>query len=112
MRTRQPNNPQGQSQTTQHRAGDWKCVICYNINFSFRNECNRCGLISKEQNDHHNTMLAYGGVETAGLPYFLTPVRRKDKTDIMDRSPDGCLAEVTKTNGLLSVSPVLRQLGL
>lgn len=57
-------------------------------------------------------MLAYGGVETAGLPYFLTPVRRKDKTDIMDRSPDGCLAEVTKTNGLLSVSPVLRQLGL
>jgi hypothetical protein len=21
----------------QQRAGDWKCVICYNVNFAFRN---------------------------------------------------------------------------
>lgn len=99
-------------QFPQHqRAGDWKCVVCSNINFSFRNECNRCGLISKEQNDHHNTMIAYGGVEAAGLPYFLTPIRRKDKEDNADRSP-GYVPEPGKNGGLLSVSPVLRQLGL
>ena len=26
------------------RAGDWTCTKCNNLNFSFRNKCNRCGL--------------------------------------------------------------------
>jgi len=26
------------------RAGDWTCNKCTNLNFSFRNKCNRCGL--------------------------------------------------------------------
>ena len=26
------------------RAGDWTCSKCSNLNFSFRNKCNRCGL--------------------------------------------------------------------
>lgn len=126
MRTKQYQNPMSQYPQApqqpvqqpqycqfpqQQRAGDWKCVVCCNINFSFRNECNRCGLISKEQNDHHNTMIAYGGVEAAGLPYFLTPIRRKGKEETADKSP-GCLADMSKNGGLLSVSPVLRQLGL
>ena len=24
-------------QQQQQRAGDWKCVVCFNVNFSFRN---------------------------------------------------------------------------
>lgn len=24
------------------RIGDWVCIICKNLNFSFRNKCNRC----------------------------------------------------------------------
>jgi len=32
------------------RAGDWVCLICNNLNFSFRNECNRCQIQTKEQN--------------------------------------------------------------
>lgn len=32
------------------RAGDWVCLVCNNLNFSFRNECNRCQLQTKEQN--------------------------------------------------------------
>ncbi len=32
------------------RAGDWICLICNNLNFSFRNECNRCQIQTKEQN--------------------------------------------------------------
>ena len=26
------------------RIGDWTCINCNNLNFSFRNKCNRCGL--------------------------------------------------------------------
>jgi hypothetical protein len=32
------------------RAGDWTCAKCNNLNFSFRNKCNRCG-IPKELSD-------------------------------------------------------------
>ena len=32
------------------RAGDWVCLVCNNLNFSFRNECNRCQIQTKEQN--------------------------------------------------------------
>ena len=32
------------------RAGDWTCSKCNNLNFSFRNKCNRCG-IPKELNN-------------------------------------------------------------
>ena len=24
------------------RLGDWTCMYCYNLNFSFRKSCNRC----------------------------------------------------------------------
>lgn len=33
------------------REGDWICHKCNNLNFSFRNVCNRCG-ISKTENDN------------------------------------------------------------
>ena len=37
------------------RAGDWTCVKCNNLNFSFRNKCNRCGL-PKELNAKFESM--------------------------------------------------------
>ena len=30
------------------RQGDWICRYCKNLNFAFRNECNRCGLKKKK----------------------------------------------------------------
>ncbi len=30
------------------REGDWICVKCKNLNFAFRNNCNRCGLTKSE----------------------------------------------------------------
>ena len=30
------------------RQGDWICKFCKNLNFAFRNECNRCGLQKKD----------------------------------------------------------------
>ncbi|KAL4428762.1 hypothetical protein ABPG74_001276 [Tetrahymena malaccensis] len=39
------------------RAGDWICLICNNLNFSFRNECNRCRIQTKQQNYIQNMMM-------------------------------------------------------
>ena len=32
------------------RIGDWICLYCNNLNFSFRVKCNRCGLLRKSTN--------------------------------------------------------------
>ena len=37
------------------RAGDWTCGKCNNLNFSFRNKCNRCGL-PKEMSSKYEPM--------------------------------------------------------
>lgn len=34
------------------RIGDWICLFCNNLNFSFRTKCNRCGILKKS-----NTLL-------------------------------------------------------
>lgn len=36
------------------RAGDWVCTICKNLNFSFRNKCNRCQASKEEVFDKEN----------------------------------------------------------
>lgn len=38
------------------RAGDWNCLKCKNLNFSFRNKCNRCEY-SKEENEKQKPLL-------------------------------------------------------
>ena len=41
------NNFKKESKLKKHfevRLGDWKCIKCNNLNFSFRTICNRCGL--------------------------------------------------------------------
>lgn len=35
---------------TNHRAGDWVCLLCNNHNYSFRDCCNRCRVQTKTQN--------------------------------------------------------------
>lgn len=46
----------GQAAQT-HRAGDWVCIKCNNLNYSFRNKCNRCQVQSKKQNLLDNLLL-------------------------------------------------------
>jgi uncharacterized paraquat-inducible protein A len=31
---------------------DWVCVRCKNLNYSFRNHCNRCKVQSRTNNEH------------------------------------------------------------
>lgn len=33
------------------RKGDWTCSACKNLNFSFRNRCNKCGLQKPKSNE-------------------------------------------------------------
>lgn len=37
---------------SQTREGDWVCLNCNNLNFSFRKKCNRCKMQTREQNDN------------------------------------------------------------
>ena len=38
------------SASASHRAGDWICIRCNNLNYSFRLKCNRCQVQTKKQN--------------------------------------------------------------
>lgn len=35
---------------TQHKAEDWVCILCNNLNFSFRKKCNRCKTQTRSEN--------------------------------------------------------------
>ena len=50
------------------RAGDWVCLLCNNLNFSFRSECNRCGLQTKKQNYIQNLMIISEKPGTTTVP--------------------------------------------
>ena len=49
--------PKSKTQLNTLRAGDWICLLCNNLNFSFRNECNRCQRQTKKQNFMQNILL-------------------------------------------------------
>lgn len=33
------------------KPADWICVLCHNLNFSFRKKCNRCKTQTRHQNN-------------------------------------------------------------
>ena len=48
------------------RVGDWICMYCNNLNFSFRMKCNRCGLLRKSsshilRHNYYNNKYQYMG---------------------------------------------------
>jgi hypothetical protein len=50
------------------RQGDWVCKYCRNLNFAFRNECNRCKLLKKvcletENQNEENDMKNKGKIQ-------------------------------------------------
>lgn len=58
---RHANQGKNQKQSTQgHRAGDWICIKCNNLNYSFRNRCNRCQIQTKKQNLLDNLLIMNG----------------------------------------------------
>lgn len=78
------------------RAGDWVCVKCKNLNFSFRSACNRCN-ISKSENDklyeqYMNNLLNYCKVNdilqlkysspNTSFPQWISAKDTKDNEDI------------------------------
>ncbi len=42
-----------------HRQGDWVCVNCQNLNYSFRKKCNRCKTQSRADNEAHSVYSYY-----------------------------------------------------
>ena len=42
------------SKKFKERDGDWTCFYCKNLNFSFRNECNKCNITKKKSDEGHD----------------------------------------------------------
>jgi len=61
--------------TTNVRAGDWVCLVCNNLNFSFRNECNRCQVQTKKQNYIQSLLLISDAPKTEGSPAKRAPLK-------------------------------------
>eukprot|EP01017_Pseudomicrothorax_dubius_P026299 TRINITY_DN291_c0_g1_i3.p1 TRINITY_DN291_c0_g1~~TRINITY_DN291_c0_g1_i3.p1 ORF type:complete len:322 (+),score=66.85 TRINITY_DN291_c0_g1_i3:148-1113(+) len=59
IRAKRPSKPKKANKPlpTSVRAGDWVCILCNNLNFSFRNECNRCQMQTKKQNHLQNLLM-------------------------------------------------------
>jgi hypothetical protein len=54
----------------QSREGDWVCLNCNNLNFSFRKKCNRCKTQTRQQNEdetHYSQYYYYA------KPYLYLP---------------------------------------
>lgn len=45
-----PRNKKAAPPSETHRAGDWVCILCHNLNYSFRKVCNRCQVQTKRDN--------------------------------------------------------------
>ena len=75
------------------------------MHVALRSPCKGFDLRRKEQNDRQSTRWRFGQHR-----WFLTPVRKKEK-----KGGDMCEAAVNESSegeGLVSLSPVLRQLGI
>lgn len=58
-----------------HRAGDWVCILCHNLNYSFRKVCNRCQVQTKRENLLQSLSLLGGRREDEPAPPEQAPAR-------------------------------------
>ena len=42
------NKNENKKKNFEERKGDWLCLFCNNLNFSFRTKCNRCKMVKKQ----------------------------------------------------------------
>lgn len=52
-------NQKGTRTAAQSREGDWVCLNCSNLNFSFRKKCNRCKTQTRELNETSSAFSYY-----------------------------------------------------
>lgn len=52
------------------RAGDWTCTQCNNLNFSFRNVCNRCGIPKEISQKLYKDMVGSQQMPNQNLNFF------------------------------------------
>ncbi|CAK90986.1 unnamed protein product (macronuclear) [Paramecium tetraurelia] len=64
------------------RIGDWVCGNCKNLNFSFRNACNRCNKPPTKTPSKHQ----YRGFQTLVLIHYEEPTESMD--DLLENQID------------------------
>jgi len=72
-----PKNKNYETEKSQNKKGDWFCALCFNINYSFRKNCNRCD-IPREVGDKGiiDPLSCQNYIQlcmTAGNPYLINP---------------------------------------
>ena len=56
------NNGEKKKKPLIERKGDWQCPKCHNLNFAFRQSCNRCKLPKPPLNSHTNNYIQNWGM--------------------------------------------------
>ena len=56
------NNGEKKKKPLIERKGDWQCPKCHNLNFAFRQSCNRCKLPKPPLNSHTNNYIHNWGM--------------------------------------------------
>ena len=84
-----------------HRAGDWICLKCNNLNYSFRNRCNRCQIQSKKQNLLDNLLLINSETDSLDIRdenSTTQPAMNKINSAIFDKQPRVPFGDITNFN--------------
>lgn len=56
------NNGEKKKKPLIERKGDWQCPKCHNLNFAFRQSCNRCKLPKPPLNNNNNNYIQNWGM--------------------------------------------------
>ena len=95
-----PTKPQqkksGQTYS-QDKPTDWICMVCNNLNFSFRKKCNRCKMQTRIQNENQ-LATAYSEYYLNSMTYLTVPKNAlADLTNCNTPEPRSKTAETSKT---------------
>lgn len=64
---------------SQNKNCDWVCVLCNNLNFSFRKKCNRCKTQTRTQNQNQ--------IACTYSQYYYDDSDKQGKKDSLKKSP-------------------------
>ena len=87
------------------RPGDWVCLVCSNLNFSFRNDCNRCQSQTKSQNYNESVRLLNQSrkFDVEQLPFKEntnngSPLNPSEPAELKQKSRSSPLTEILDIN--------------
>jgi hypothetical protein len=91
----------------QPREGDWFCLNCHNLNFSFRKKCNRCKTQTRQQNESAALIINYYAKHYYAMPSPLPLSQANTSPGTHTPAPARTPEKIHKD--LPSVSPLVKK---